>query len=69
MALNEQRKPSPALQQLTEFNQHALRYYKEACRILALPFSERKAAIGDDDRLAAEVRRVHELRRENNGSK
>lgn len=57
------RPPSPHLQQLTDFNRDALPYYREACRILALPFDQRKAAIGDDERLAAEVRRVYEYRR------
>ncbi|HBA33914.1 MAG TPA: hypothetical protein DCZ12_07270 [Gammaproteobacteria bacterium] len=56
------RAPGPYLQELTEFNRLALPYYKEACRIMALPFDQRRTAIGDDDRLAAEVRRVHELR-------
>lgn len=55
--------PSPHLQQLTDFNRLALPYYLEACRILALPFDQRKAAIGDDERLSAEVRRVYEYRR------
>lgn len=55
--------PSPALQQLTEFNREALRYYTEACRILALPFDQRREAIGEDERLAEEVTRVHEYRR------
>lgn len=60
---SEARQPSPRLQQLTEFNRLALPYYLEACRILALPFDQRRAAIGDDERLAEEVRRVHELRK------
>lgn len=59
------RKPSQYLIELTNFNRLALPYYLEACRILALPFNQRRAAIGDDDRLAEEVRRLHELRRNN----
>lgn len=61
--MREGRPPSPHLQQLTDFNRDALPYYREACRILALPFDQRKAAIGGDERLAEEVRRVHELRK------
>lgn len=59
------RPPSPTLQRLTEHNQKALAYYQEACRILALPFEQRKAAIGDDDRLAEEVMRIHKWRKDN----
>ncbi len=60
---SEAKQPSKTLQNLTNFNRLALPYYREACRILALPFDQRRAAIGDDERLAEEVRRVHELRK------
>lgn len=59
------RPPSPYLQELTEFNRLAHRYYKRACEILAMPREKRKAAIGDDERLAAEVVRIFEWRKEN----
>lgn len=59
------RKPTPRLQAMTEHNRLALPYYLEACRILALPFDQRRAAIGDDDRLAGEVMRIYEQRKQN----
>ena len=52
-------------QKLTEHNRLALPYYKRACEILAMPFDERRAAIGDDERLAAEVKRIYKWRKEN----
>ena len=59
------RPPSLYLQELTEYNRLALRYYKRACEILAMPREKRKAAIGDDERLAAEVTRIYQWRKEN----
>lgn len=53
------------IKEITDFNQKALAYYREACRILAMPFGQRKAAIGDDERLKAEVKRIHIWRKEN----
>lgn len=61
----ESRPPSPYLQELTEYNRLALRYYHRAREILAMPRDERKAAIGDDERLAAEVTRIYQWRKEN----
>lgn len=58
-------KPSPHLAELTAFNQDALAYYRRACAILAMPHAQRKAAIGDDERLKAEVKRIYYWRKEN----
>ena len=63
------RKPSPHLAELTAFNQDALSYYKRACAILAMPQPKRKAAIGDDERLKAEVTRIYYWRKENGSTR
>lgn len=50
----------------TAFNRDALPIYHEACRILELPFSDRKMAIESHhqaDRLAAEVIRIYQYRK------
>lgn len=57
------RELAPELQKLTEHNMEALKYYREACRILALPKAMRAAEIGDDERLKVEVIRVWRLRK------
>lgn len=59
----------PHLAELTAFNQGALEYYKRACAILAMPHEKRKAAIGDDERLKAEVERIYYWRKENGSTR
>ena len=54
------------LQQITQQNQDALAIYHEACAVLDQPKELRRARIEahpQRDRLAAEVTRIHKLRK------